>query len=101
MSLLTWVLFLILLLLGLPGTLLPFPCQCPARVSPSAVVCCRAHLSLPCWRKPEPDSKVVKTGFIQELVQEEKRDLGVELGSIATTTRKSGDLQPRGRLQVT
>lgn len=39
----------------------------------------------PGGEKARPDSKVVKTDFIQELLQSGKVDLGIELGSISNT----------------
>lgn len=42
--------------------------------------------------------KAVTTDFIQELLQQGKRDLNIELGSIPNTARISVGLQPRNKL---
>lgn len=39
----------------------------------------------------QTEVKEVKTGFIQELLQQRKRDLTIELGSVPNTTGTSGD----------
>lgn len=41
---------------------------------------------------------MVKTSFIQKLLQQGKRDFTIELGSIPDTARTSGDLKPQSRV---
>lgn len=45
-----------------------------------------------CYRKSEPDCKVVKRDFTQELLQWGKRDLSIELGSISNIVKTAKDL---------
>lgn len=48
--------------------------------------------------KPELDSKMVQTSFIQKLLQQGDRDFTLELGSIPDTAWTIGDLLPRSRV---